>query len=136
LQNYGWRISVSSSVYLKILPINKHEGTFIRAGVASCAILRKKAYVNALKPGSSKQRSQKRTIVVPTITVQEEQDILRVTGRNTVIGKRNYAMVLLALRTGLRSVDIANLKLLDIKWNWYNIEIVQVKTGRPLTSRC
>jgi len=53
----------------------------------------------------------RKTIIIPTITVQEEQDILSVTGRSTVMGKRNYAMVLLALRTGLRSIDIANLKL-------------------------
>ena len=74
----------------------------------------------------------RKTIVIPTITVQEEQDILSVTARSTVMGKRNYAMVLLALRTGLRSIDIANLKLLDIKWKAGTIEIVQVKTGQPL----
>jgi len=74
----------------------------------------------------------RKTSVIPTITVQEEQDILSVTDRSTIIGKRNYAMVLLALRTGLRSIDIANLKLLDIKWKAGTIEIVQVKTGQPL----
>ncbi len=74
----------------------------------------------------------RKTIVIPTITVQEERDILSVTARSTVMGKRNYAMVLLALRTGLRSIDIANLKLLDVKWKAGTIEIIQVKTGKPL----
>jgi site-specific recombinase XerD len=74
----------------------------------------------------------RKTIVIPTITVQEEQHILSVTVRSTAMGKRNYAMVLLALRTGLRSIDIANLKLLDIKWKAGTIEIVQAKTEQPL----
>ena len=47
-------------------------------------------------------------------------------------GKRNYAMLLLALRTGLRSIDIVNLKLGDIQWKRNTIEIVQAKTGTPL----
>lgn len=74
----------------------------------------------------------RKTLVIPTITFQEEQGILSVTARSTAMGKRNYAMLLLALRTGLRSIDIANLKLLDIKWKTGTIEIVQEKTGRPL----
>jgi integrase len=41
-------------------------------------------------------------------------------------------MFLLALRTGLRSIDIINLKLSDIKWKTNVIEIVQEKTGMPL----
>jgi len=41
-------------------------------------------------------------------------------------------MLLLALRTGLRSIDIVNLKLSDIHWKNNTIEIVQEKTGIPL----
>jgi site-specific recombinase XerD len=74
----------------------------------------------------------RKTLVIPTITIQEEQAILNAIDRNSTQGKRNYAMVLLALRTGLRSIDIANLKLLNIKWKTSTIEIVQEKTGRPL----
>lgn len=74
----------------------------------------------------------RKILAIPTITFQEEQDILSVTTRSTAMGKRNYAMLLLALRTGLRSIDIANLKLLDIKWKTGTIEIVQEKTRRPL----
>jgi site-specific recombinase XerD len=74
----------------------------------------------------------RKTLVIPTISVQEEQAIRNTIDRNTTLGKRNYAMVLLAIRTGLRSIDIANLKLLDIKWKTSIIEIVQEKTGRLL----
>jgi integrase len=41
-------------------------------------------------------------------------------------------MFLLALRTGLRSIDIVNLKMGDIQWKSNTIEIVQAKTGVPL----
>lgn len=46
---------------------------------------------------------------------------------------RTAAMVLLALRLGLRSVDICNLLLSDIRWSSATIAITQRKTGRPLT---
>ena len=39
---------------------------------------------------------------------------------------------MLAMRTGLRSIDIVNLKLADIKWRINTIEIIQQKTKRPL----
>jgi len=41
-------------------------------------------------------------------------------------------MLLLALRTGLRSIDISNLQLINIHWKANTIEIVQEKTGTPL----
>ena len=74
----------------------------------------------------------RKTLIVPTITPKEEQKLLSSVDRNTPSGKRNYAMLLLALRTGLRSIDITNLKLSDIHWKTNTIEIVQEKTGTPL----
>lgn len=79
-------------------------------------------------PSSSGRTSR----VYPTITVEEEQRLLDSIDRTTPLGKRNYAMLLLALRTGLRSMNITNLKLNDIDWRRNTIEIVQVKTGTPL----
>lgn len=76
--------------------------------------------------------SGRKTVVVPTITSEEEQKLLVSVDRTTPLGKRNYAMFLLALRTGLRSIDIVNLKLGDIQWKSNTIEIVQAKTGTPL----
>jgi len=46
---------------------------------------------------------------------------------------RSAAMTMLALRMGLRSVDICNLCLSDISWESRTISIVQQKTGVPLT---
>jgi len=70
--------------------------------------------------------------IVRTLSAEEEQKLLDSTDRTTALGKRNYAMLLLALRTGLRSVDILNLKLGDIHWKDNLIEIVQKKTGVAL----
>lgn len=84
--------------------------------------------LNQAIPGSFGRK----TLIIPTITPKEEQKLLSSVDRNTPSGKRNYAMLLLALRTGLRSIDISKLTLSDIHWNTNTIEIVQEKTGTPL----
>lgn len=75
--------------------------------------------------------SGRKTAIIPTITLEEERKLLS-RDFSSPSGKRNLAMLLLALRTGLRSVDIVNLKLGDIHWKSNTIEIVQEKTGIPL----
>ena len=74
------------------------------------------------------------TPVVPALTVEEEQHLLAAAEplRTTAVGKRNYAMLLLALRLGLRSIDIIHLKREDIHWQSNTLEIVQAKTGARL----
>lgn len=52
--------------------------------------------------------------------------------RSTALGKRDYAVLLLAMRLGLRSCDIRALRLDDIHWERSRIEIVQRKTRVPL----
>lgn len=52
--------------------------------------------------------------------------------RTTAIGKRDYAMFLLATVTGLRSVDIVALKFSDIDWVNGEIRLQQEKTGDML----
>lgn len=49
--------------------------------------------------------------------------------QTAAIGKRDYAMFLLAVVTGLRSVDIAGLQLSDIDWVNGEIRLQQEKTG-------
>lgn len=50
--------------------------------------------------------------------------------RNSPIGKRNYAIVKLASRLGLRSSDIALLKFSNIDWEQNIIRLKQDKTGK------
>ena len=65
-------------------------------------------------------------------TTEEAELIMRVVDRKTPVGKRDYAMLILARYTGLRAVDVIHLKLQDIDWHKNEISIVQHKTRRPL----
>jgi site-specific recombinase XerD len=63
----------------------------------------------------------------------EIEKLLSKADTSTSCGKRDYAIMLLASQTGLRSCDISNLKLQDIDWRSNEIRIVQAKTGRALS---
>ncbi len=52
--------------------------------------------------------------------------------RSSIVGKRDYAMFLLASRLGLRSSDIRLLQFSDIDWDKNEIRIVQKKTKMPV----
>lgn len=52
--------------------------------------------------------------------------------RNNHIGKRNYAILLLASRLGLRAADIANLRFDNIDWCNSEISLIQYKTGKRI----
>lgn len=71
--------------------------------------------------------------VLPCFSHEEVQSILAQINNNTVQGKRDYAIIHLAAHTGLRCVDILNLKLMDIDWKKNEIHVIQRKTGHPLT---
>ncbi|MHC1772369.1 MAG: tyrosine-type recombinase/integrase [Flexilinea sp.] len=75
----------------------------------------------------------RKVAVVPTLSVDEEKKLLQSIDRSTQRSKRNYAMILLAIRTGLRQSDIINLKLTEIDWRNNAINIIQKKNGRALS---
>jgi len=52
--------------------------------------------------------------------------------RGSPMGKRNYVIILLATKLGLRASDIARLKFENIHWDTNTIEITQFKTGKKL----
>ncbi len=62
-------------------------------------------------------------------SAEELKLLLSAPDRNTSIGSRDYALMLLASKTGLRACDIVNLKREDISWHSKQINIVQQKTG-------
>ena len=66
-------------------------------------------------------------------TAEEVHRILAAVDRSNPTGKRNYAMILLAARYGLRIGDIRELKFSEVDFSNNTISIVQSKTGRPLT---
>jgi len=70
--------------------------------------------------------------VLPAVPPEELAAVLEAIDRRSVQGKRDYAMILLGAATGLRSIDIARLRLTDIDWRDGEIKIVQAKTGKSL----
>ena len=53
--------------------------------------------------------------------------------RNSPIGKRDYAMILLACILGLRIGDIKNLRFQNFNWEDRKLSLIQHKTHKPLS---
>jgi len=71
---------------------------------------------------------------LPSVYSKEEvRDLLNAVDRSSPKGKRDYAILLLATKLGLRSSDIAALKFENILWEKNVIAFNQVKTGKPIT---
>ncbi len=56
--------------------------------------------------------------------------ILHAVDRGNPCGKRDYAIVLLITRLGLRGVDVKRLRFADLDWAGNRLSVVQAKTGR------
>ena len=70
---------------------------------------------------------------VPSVYTKEEvETIIENSSQSKVCGKRNYAIVLMAARLGLRACDIANLRFSNLYHDRKTIEIVQLKNGEPI----
>ena len=79
-----------------------------------------------LRPAPSKKKA------LPCFTAQESDAILSAVDTATALGKRDYAILKLALGTGLRGVDIFGLELTDIDWRKNEIALAQSKTGEAI----
>ena len=71
-------------------------------------------------------------VVVPRkiqgyLTTEEIESALSQINRDTNMGKRDYAIICLAKTTGLRGVDVINLRLTDINWTNGVITVCQKK---------
>jgi site-specific recombinase XerD len=67
-----------------------------------------------------------------TYSQDEIEKLISTVERSSPIGKRNYAIILIAARLGLRASDISKLKFGSLHWNTSTIEIEQFKTGKEL----
>lgn len=70
---------------------------------------------------------------IPSVWEQElVARLLEAVDRSSAKGKRDYAILLLACRLGMRAGDIRTLKLDQIHWGDSTIEVAQSKTSTPL----
>ncbi len=77
-------------------------------------------------------RLSRREPIPSYFSPEEVIEIEKSVDRNTCKGKRDYAMILLASRLGLRVSDIVNLKLSNIDWDNSKISLIMEKTGRNI----
>lgn len=69
--------------------------------------------------------------VLPSLYTNEEVEaVIQSIDTNNPVGKRDYAIVLLAARLGIRASDIGNLKFENIDWDKCTVSFCQLKTGK------
>jgi site-specific recombinase XerD len=70
---------------------------------------------------------------IPSVWKSENVDaLLAAVDRSSPCGKRDYAILLLAVRLGMRVSDIRNLRFENLLWEQARIEINQAKSSEPL----
>lgn len=79
-----------------------------------------------------KDNYKNRAKLPSTYTDEEIAVLLKSVDRGNPRGKRDYAMLLLAIRLGLRASDICGLTFDNIVWDRNIIQIIQYKTGKAL----
>jgi len=77
-----------------------------------------------------------KTILQPkipsTYSKDEIEKLIASIDRTNTTGKRNYVIILIAARLGLRASDISRLKFEHLNWNTNTIELTQYKTGKQI----
>lgn len=74
---------------------------------------------------------RKRKPIPSVYTKEETEQLLSSIDTSQYAGKRDHAIILLALRLGIRSGDIVNLKISDVDFQSGVIEFIQKKTHVP-----
>lgn len=87
-----------------------------------------KDYSSAIPPDNYRKQAQ----LPSTFSKEEIEGFLSAIDRGNPKGKRDYAMFLLALKLGLRSSDVANLKFENISWGTNEFIFEQKKTKKPI----
>lgn len=92
----------------------------------------RRAVPAALADAIPRPRRYRLATLPDVLTAVDLDRILAAVDRTTPVGRRDYAVLLLAARYGLRPCDIRQLSLDHIDWRRMCLEIRQAKTGRPL----
>lgn len=72
--------------------------------------------------------------LIPSVWKKEDvEKLIKAIDTNNPIGKRDYAMLLIVAKLGIRVMDLRHLSLDNINWQEKTINIIQSKTKNPLT---
>lgn len=75
----------------------------------------------------------RKQIWIPSVWKHDDlMKILSAIDRGNPSGKRDYAIILLVARLGLRSIDVKRLTFENFNWNENYLEFLQSKTQKPL----
>ena len=86
-----------------------------------------------LSPAAIAVRHVRQAHVRDVLDADDMDRLLAAMDRSCATGRRDYAVLMLAIRYGMRPSDIRHLRLDDVRWRQGLISIRQAKTGRPLT---
>jgi site-specific recombinase XerD len=76
--------------------------------------------------------AKKKTSIPSVWTKEELTKLIGAIDRVSPIGKRDYAIIMIACRLGLRCRDIKNLRIADFHWAEKKLCFVQSKTRQPM----
>lgn len=77
-------------------------------------------------------KARKQTAIPSVWTHEELKQLVGAIDRGSPKGRRDYAIILIACRLGLRCTDIKNLCLENFNWTEKKICFTQSKTGQPM----
>ena len=86
-----------------------------------------------LSPACPKVRYGIKTAIPSAFSREEVPALLAAVDRGNPLGKRDYAILMLAARQGLRAGEIRDLRFEHFNWDGHSIEFVQPKTGKPIS---
>jgi site-specific recombinase XerD len=75
---------------------------------------------------------RQRTKIPSAYPKEDVEKLLKSIDRGNPKGKRDYAIILIAARLGLRAQDICDLSFNNLKWGTNTIELLQKKTEKPI----
>lgn len=75
----------------------------------------------------------RRQVKTPPVVNPADQQLVVTACATGVVPVRDAAITLLALSTGLRACDLIGLRLADIDWRGQVLQVLQQKTGNPVT---
>lgn len=132
----AWKDYTQANINACVTRFARHYAGGLNSAIFSVKRLLRYLFHRGLTPvdlsQSLPQLSATRKAFHEGFSRKEIELLLSQPDRNTTIGKRDYAMMVLAAQSGLRACDVVRLQLSNIDWRGREINLVQHKTGQPL----